>query len=175
MRNPFAPQHPHVMSRAWDFYVNSLAGSQYMPMHRRIAIYRRYGLDIETHRIYARCYFHTANIHIGPRTILNYGVHIENVARVEIGTESGLGLYSVVLTSNHDIGPHHARGGRWRREPVTIGDGCWIGARTVILGGVTIGDGCVVAAGSLVRKDCEPDGVYAGVPARRIKDLPPEP
>ena len=37
--------------------------------------------------------------------------------------------------------------------------------------GVTVGDGCVLAAGAVVTGDCEPDGLYAGVPARRVKDL----
>jgi acetyltransferase-like isoleucine patch superfamily enzyme len=30
---------------------------------------------------------------------------------------------------------------------------------------------CVVAAGAVVTGDCEPDGLYAGVPARRVRDL----
>ena len=37
--------------------------------------------------------------------------------------------------------------------------------------GVTIGEGCIVAAGAVVTKDCESHGLYAGVPARRIRDL----
>lgn len=57
-------------------------------------------------------------------------------------------------------------------QPITVGDGCWIGARAVILPGVTIGDGCVIAAGAVVSKDCAPNGMYAGVPARRIRELP---
>jgi acetyltransferase-like isoleucine patch superfamily enzyme len=78
---------------------------------------------------------------------------------------------TLVLTSTHAIGPHHARLGDWRYLPVTIGAGCWIAARSVIMPGVTIGDGCIVAAGAVVLEDCEPDGLYAGVPARRIRDL----
>jgi maltose O-acetyltransferase len=37
---------------------------------------------------------------------------------------------------------------------------------------VTVGDGCVIAAGAVVAKDCEPNGLYVGVPARRARDLP---
>ncbi len=37
--------------------------------------------------------------------------------------------------------------------------------------GVTIGDGCLVATGAVVAKDLEPNGLYAGVPAKRIKDF----
>ena len=35
--------------------------------------------------------------------------------------------------------------------------------------GVTIGDGAVIGACSLVNKDVEPYAVYAGVPAKKIK------
>jgi maltose O-acetyltransferase len=28
-----------------------------------------------------------------------------------------------------------------------------------------------VAAGAVVTRDCEPDGLYAGVPAKRVKEL----
>ncbi|MCR4913326.1 MAG: acyltransferase [Lactobacillus sp.] len=55
--------------------------------------------------------------------------------------------------------------------PVKIDDGCWIGANVTILPGVHIGKGCVIGAGAVVNKDCEPNGVYVGVPAKRIKDL----
>ena len=43
---------------------------------------------------------------------------------------------------------------------------------SVILSVVNILDGCIIAANSVVTKSTEPNGLYAGVPARRIKDLP---
>lgn len=53
--------------------------------------------------------------------------------------------------------------------PVTIGDGCWIGANVTILKGVTIGRGSVVAAGAVVTKSCPPYSIIGGVPAKVIK------
>lgn len=55
-------------------------------------------------------------------------------------------------------------------EGVIIEDDVWIGAGVIILDGVKIGKGCVIAAGAVVNKSTEPYGVYAGVPAVRIKD-----
>ena len=62
---------------------------------------------------------------------------------------------------------------RWRTyaKPITIGNGCWIGANATILGGVTIGDGAVVAAGAVVTKDVEPHTLVGGVPAKFIKKI----
>jgi sugar O-acyltransferase (sialic acid O-acetyltransferase NeuD family) len=55
---------------------------------------------------------------------------------------------------------------------VTIEDYCWVGTNAAINQGepgrpLTIGRGTVIGSGSVVVKDCEPDGVYVGIPAKR--------
>ena len=55
--------------------------------------------------------------------------------------------------------------------PVSIGEGVWIGFRSVVLKGVSIGDGAVVAAGTVVIEDVDARTVVGGSPARTIKDL----
>jgi maltose O-acetyltransferase len=161
-----------VRSRQWAFFVNGLAASPYLSERARVRLLRRQGLEIETDMISPRCYFHTCNVWVGPSALINHGSHIENVARVEIGANASLGPFTTILTSTHEIGPSDYRAGAWVRKPVRIGTGCWLGARAVVLPGVTVGDGCIVAAGSVVTQDCEPHGFYAGVPARRVRDLP---
>lgn len=44
-----------------------------------------------------------------------------------------------------------------------------VGANSTLLPGVEIGQGAAVGAHSLVTKSCEPWGIYAGVPAKKIK------
>ena len=51
-----------------------------------------------------------------------------------------------------------------------IGDDVWIGHGSIIMSGVHIGSGCIVAAGSVITKDLEPYCIYAGVPAKKIKN-----
>ena len=53
-------------------------------------------------------------------------------------------------------------------KPVRIGHDCWIGVNAVICPGVTLGDGCVVGANSVVTRDVEPSMVVAGLPAKPI-------
>lgn len=51
-----------------------------------------------------------------------------------------------------------------------VEDDVWIGASVIVISGVTIGKGSVVAAGSIVTCDIPPCEIWAGVPARKVKD-----
>ena len=51
---------------------------------------------------------------------------------------------------------------------VNIGNNVFIGASSIVLPGVTIGDNVIIGAGSVVTKNCEPDSVYCGNPAKKI-------
>lgn len=54
--------------------------------------------------------------------------------------------------------------------PVFLGRHTIVGSGAVILPGIQIGEGAAVGALSLVTKDCEEFGIYAGNPAKRIKE-----
>lgn len=53
---------------------------------------------------------------------------------------------------------------------IEIGNNVFIGARTIILPNTRIGDNVVIGAGSVLKGEYNSGGVYAGVPARFIKD-----
>jgi galactoside O-acetyltransferase len=53
---------------------------------------------------------------------------------------------------------------------VRLGKHVIIGTGSVILPGVVIGEGVAVGALSLVKAECDPFGVYGGVPARRLSE-----
>jgi acetyltransferase-like isoleucine patch superfamily enzyme len=53
---------------------------------------------------------------------------------------------------------------------IIIEDDVWIGVGCTILSGVKIGIGSIVAAGSVVTKDVEPYTIYAGNPAKKIRN-----
>ena len=52
---------------------------------------------------------------------------------------------------------------------ILIGEGCFIGSGSIILGNVTIGDNVIIAAGSVVVKDIPANCFVGGVPAKVIK------
>ena len=57
--------------------------------------------------------------------------------------------------------------------PVSIGNGVIISAGAIVLAGVEIGNGAVVGAGAVVTKPLEALGIYAGVPARKLRQRKP--
>ncbi len=59
---------------------------------------------------------------------------------------------------------------RVHHAPVTIGRHVIIGSGSVILPGLTLEDGVAVGALSLVKTNCEAFGIYAGNPARRLRE-----
>lgn len=56
------------------------------------------------------------------------------------------------------------------QKPVHIGKYSILGANTVVLPGVTVGEGTTVGAMSLCNRSLENWSVYAGIPAKRLKD-----
>lgn len=59
----------------------------------------------------------------------------------------------------------------WTVVPTTVEDRAAIGSGAVILCGVRIGRGAVVGAGAVVTRDVPPGEVWAGNPARYLKDV----
>jgi acetyltransferase-like isoleucine patch superfamily enzyme len=56
-------------------------------------------------------------------------------------------------------------------SPIFIKRNAYIGVNTTILQNTVIEDNCIIAAGSLVIKSTENNSIFAGVPARKIKEI----
>lgn len=108
--------------------------------------------------------------YIGPGCILMS----ELGARISIGECVDIGPECLVVTVTHRIGPTSRRAHGGFAQDIVIGDGTWIGSRVTILPGTRISPGTVVAAGSLLDGDYPPNVLLAGVPARVVRELPPD-
>jgi maltose O-acetyltransferase len=56
---------------------------------------------------------------------------------------------------------------------IHIEDEVWIGANATIFPGVSVGKCSVIGAGSIVMNSVESYSIYAGIPAKKIRKLPP--
>jgi acetyltransferase-like isoleucine patch superfamily enzyme len=151
---------------------NVVIASSWMPQHLRRALYRRLGFGIGGATLSPHLKFKTNRVTIGDHVYINEGCAFDNLELVTIGDGVHVGPEVLFGTSTHGVGPPYVRAGETFYAPVVIGRGTWIGARAMLLPGVTVGDGCIIAAGAVVTRDCLPHGLYAGVPARRVRDLP---
>jgi UDP-2-acetamido-3-amino-2,3-dideoxy-glucuronate N-acetyltransferase len=59
-------------------------------------------------------------------------------------------------------------------EPPIIRFGARIGANVTVLPGIEIGEQAMIGAGSVVTKDVPPREIWAGNPARKLRDVPAE-
>jgi acetyltransferase-like isoleucine patch superfamily enzyme len=111
-------------------------------------------------------------IRIGNSNYFNRNVMIDACGSIEIGSDNMFGPDIYITDANHTFGygvlPAHQpmQAGR-----VRIGNGCWIGAKAVILKDVELGDYSVVAAGAVVTRSFPAGSIIAGVPARLQKTL----
>jgi acetyltransferase-like isoleucine patch superfamily enzyme len=103
---------------------------------------------------------------VGPNTVLDGSGGLEIGAYCSIS--AGVQIYT------HDTVRWALSGGKHEAEraPVKIGSRCYIGPHTVIAKGVTIGDGCVVGAQSLVLHDIPAGKKAFGTPCRVMGDAP---
>jgi maltose O-acetyltransferase len=114
------------------------------------------------------------NVTFGEGVFVNSGVTFDARAHIDLGANVAIGPGAQFITSTHSLGSakHRAGYGTPLFAPIVVGEGSWIGAGAIVLGGVTIGPGCVIGAGAVVTRDCAPNGLYVGVPAHRQRDLP---
>ncbi|MED1953728.1 acyltransferase [Brevibacillus centrosporus] len=155
-----------------DLVLNTIAASSFTPRIIRWLIYNAYGIKAEAISIYPGCYIKTKKLRVGGGTFINRGCFFDNVSEVVLEENCSVGMEVMFCTSTHHVGSEEKRASSQTIGlPIRVGKGTWIGTRAVILPGVTIGNGCIIAAGSVVTKDCGENGLYAGAPAKRVKDL----
>jgi sugar O-acyltransferase (sialic acid O-acetyltransferase NeuD family) len=110
--------------------------------------------------------------HVWPGLSLRPGCLIYEGALVQTGATLGAG---VVVRAGANVGHHSTVGDHsfLASRAVTggnvhLGSRVFVGLGAVIADHVQIADRCLIGAGAVVLQDTEPDGVYVGIPARRL-------
>ena len=113
------------------------------------------------------------SIEVGESFSCNTNCHINASigGEISMGRNILVGPNVVIRTANHNFNdkdrPINEQGHNYAN--IKVADNVWIGANSVILGGVTIGKGAVIAAGAVVNKNVEPFTIVGGVPAKVLK------
>ena len=121
------------------------------------------------------------NTYIGDNFYANNGLTILDVCPVIIGDNCFFGPNVSLYTPLHPL-MYQERNqyydeniGRYTDKeygaPIKIGNNCWFGGNVVVLPGVTIGNGCVIGAGSIVTHDIPDNYLAYGNPCKAIRKI----
>jgi len=105
-------------------------------------------------------------VKIGNHVWIGEEVWIDSLATIEIGDHVCLSQGAMLLTGNHD---YTKSSFDLVVKKITIENGTWIGAKSVVCPGVICQHHSVLSVSSVATKNLEPHGIYQGNPAVKIK------
>ena len=112
---------------------------------------------------------------IAERAIIGSGANIRAAGgEISIGRNSMLAQHVSLIASNHVISSEKPyRDLPWNESKVgiSIAENVWIGAGVTVLPGCGIGKNSVVGAGSVVTKSIPANEVWAGIPAKKLRNV----
>jgi UDP-2-acetamido-3-amino-2,3-dideoxy-glucuronate N-acetyltransferase len=119
---------------------------------------------------------------IGENCNINAHCFIENDVKIGNNVTIKCGVYlwdGIIIEDNVQIGPNvtftndkYPRSKQpFQLQRTHIKRNASIGAAATILGGVTIGEGCMIGAGSVVTKDIPDHELWVGNPAKYLRKI----
>jgi putative colanic acid biosynthesis acetyltransferase WcaF len=94
-------------------------------------------------------------------------VWIDNLAKVTIKSNVCISQGAMLLCGNHN---YKKTSFSLMLGEITLEEGVWIGAQSVVCPGVTCKSHSVLSVGSVATKNLEPYSIYQGIPAKRVKE-----
>ena len=115
-----------------------------------------------------------SRIKVAPNIGLNNTLFNTSSGNITVMEDVCFGHNVCLLTGTHDI----RKKGRKRittypktGHDIIIHRGVWLASNVTVLGPCEIGENAVIAAGSLVLADVKPNSVYAGSPAKFVREI----
>jgi putative colanic acid biosynthesis acetyltransferase WcaF len=106
-------------------------------------------------------------LEIADFTWIGEQVWIDNLGLVKIGSNVCISQGVYLLTGNHD---YKKPGFDLIVKNITIEDGVWIGAKSVVCPGVVCKTHSILSVGSILSTNMEPYAIYRGNPAVKVAD-----
>ena len=108
-----------------------------------------------------------ANLTLGAGAAVGAGVDVYNLARVTLGDRATVSQRAFLCAGTHD---HSDLTLPLVRRPVTVAADAWVCAGAFVGPGVTVGERAVLGAHGVATKDVPPGEIWAGNPARFVRD-----
>lgn len=120
-------------------------------------------------------YCKDGDIEIGEQTNISFNCEVFSSHRVVIGKKVLIAAYCYLMSGgtydHNNLDVEFVEQDGSALGPTIIGDGCWLGAKVVVMDGVTIGERAVVGAGAVVTKNLPAYVVAVGVPAKVVDQV----
>ena len=116
-------------------------------------------------------FYNPSEISFGNNVYVAYGCWFSAGSEILVDDEVVVGPYNVFASSNHTKVNGSFRYGPPKNASIYIGPGSWIGAHCTITAGTNIGAGACIGANSVVVSSVKSDSLYAGSPAKYIKEV----
>lgn len=104
-------------------------------------------------------------IELGNNSIVNEFCFLDGRGGLKIGDNVSISIYSMMITGSHD---KNSENFAYVANSIIIENCVWLGARAIILDGSILKQRTVIGAGSVFKGTTEENGVYVGVPAKKI-------
>ena len=161
----------HVWRDIALFLVNRvLAGTNNRFFDAKRNLLRSIGYHIGSNTKIVGPIFCTGSLTIGRDCWIGTNLTVRDNGTVILGDRIDVGPDVTFVTGTPKIGTSERRAGEGYNCVQSIGDGCWIGAKSIFVNNISIGASCVVAASACVCKT-PPHLLIGGVPAKIIKSL----
>jgi putative colanic acid biosynthesis acetyltransferase WcaF len=161
-----------LIRAAWTVTWRLLASWTPAPLHRwRVWLLNAFGADVHRNaHVYgsARVWY-PPNLTMAAHSCLGPRVNCYSMAEIRLEEFAVVSQGSHLCAGDHDIEDPDFQ---LLVKPIMLEAHAWIAAEAFVGPGVTVGESAVVGARSVVLKDVEPRGVYAGNPARLLRHRP---
>lgn len=103
---------------------------------------------------------------IGDNVWIGEKAWIDNLGQVTIGNNVCISQGAMLLCGNHN---YKKSSFDLIVKDITLEDGSWVGAQSVVCPGVTLHSHSILSVGSVATHDLEPYTVYQGIPAVKVR------
>ena len=165
----YHPGRSRVWQIGWFFIGSPILRCSVLPSSAlRVSLLRFFGAEIGNGVVIKPCVRvkYPWHLKVGNDVWLGESCWIDNLTAVRIGHDACISQGAYLCTGNHNWSdPKFSLA----VEPITVGDGAWIGAKAFVAPGVVLGEESVAAAGSVVSRNIPAHEIHAGNPAAFVK------
>ena len=111
------------------------------------------------------------NLSVGDNVTIGENCTIDGSGGLEIGSNVVISDYTCVISHKHLFVKNKGLSNEYISARTRIGSYVWLCEGVKVIPGITICDNVIVGAGSIVTRDIVEEGIYVGIPTKKIRDM----